>query len=148
MTFTDAVKELAEGRCEGIERKGVIVTFDDAGFFIPRVNCQDWVLADDWQLVGVKPQVEEVPDVAYRIVRDGQFYGIAPNFDALKEHIKLHPKDTFHELKGTYLRPVRRKVKRRERIALTGNSLYFTTILGEIPSDAKLFAEWIEESDQ
>jgi len=68
MNFTDAVRELAEGRCEGISCFDTFALNKDMQWYLregyefgckPSKLSLETILRDDWQLVNPKPVMEE-----------------------------------------------------------------------------------------
>lgn len=155
MNFTDAVRELAEGRCEGIKRNEYAANHRYPGqVFVPSssssfqmCNKEDIadILADDWQLVNPKPVMEEVEITAYLTTFDS-----GDTDPILSDHVPVFPFSKGHATQShtfKYSRPVAKKVKRRELVGAAASVLVDTACFNMesgtgMPDDAKIFAEW------
>lgn len=152
MNFTDAVRELAEGRCEKIEKDGIFANLymgylqfkcSSGGELNPHYFFRpEFYLADDWELVGEKPQMEEVPVVRWLHRVEDRL---------MPEGFTPKDKQGFVKLAGIDQRPIPRKVKRREEItplSITHNEVVCCKISGAkgMDSSMKFYREWEEEA--
>ena len=137
MNFLEAVTELAAGRCKRIIRKDSEVSYSMWPGTAP-TRFQD-ILANDWELVDLVPEFEEVEISRYYCTGCGRVYAYDEEDGCKAPLIKLT---------GTYRKPVKRKVKRRERVDIderhNGSVVVFHSAFGSPPKGAKLFAEWEE----
>lgn len=161
MNFIEAVTALKEGRCEGIKR---------TGWYTPHLQIDNsaatsfrWAdggrnafslcdyLADDWQLVNERPQVEEVEAAPlFRVINpvSGKNYSLEHTLKRGEEVAKRHG-FVCVPLTGTYTRPIPPKKKRRELVGTAESTLSshyydFMRDTNKMPSGAKIFAEWQE----
>lgn len=87
------------------------------------------------------PEYEEVEVVAWKWNYDkGPIPVTCPEFIAIPP--TMRDIDSWIEMRGTYLRPIPQKVKRREEIERPHSSTLYN--INHIPSGAKFFAEWLE----
>jgi hypothetical protein len=155
MNFTEAVQALNDGRCEGIKKEGwlpdnyLVVDGDGCFLTFPNGTYIPFVcdfLADDWQLVNERPQMEEVEVVRWECDSCGATYVDVPP-PAICDILGCN-NNTYIKLTGKRLVPVKPKVKRREKLC-DGNSSNFLTLSGfsKIISlsdgkDVEVFIEW------
>ena len=144
MNFIDAVKALANGKCEGIKRDCAVYKLDqncvlrceqkgnDVGICI----SSDSILAENWQLVGEVKQYEEVKIKAKcEVSPNGTIILVVPE----SEQIAVYPGNVLIELTGTMKREIKLKVKRKEYL---GKALHVGGYT--IPESADMYAEWEE----
>jgi len=132
MEFSEALSELAGGRCEGIKLNAAFkIVFTIEGEDLepqPSINA---MLRDDWELVNPKPMYELVEIVKY----------YSPSYDACySDKAIVLPNDAI-KLTGTQKVEIKPKVKIRKEIGYARHFIGNTT---GIPDDAQIFAEWAE----
>lgn len=151
MNFTEAVAELAAGRCKGIRRAVWIPTAawypskkEDGyvGDTMPFTKDFDAFLTTDWQLVDPAPQHEDVEVVRSMCGNCEKIYktdieAVGCCFETATCEAPLI------RLAGTYRREVKPKVKRREEI-MPDCSVKFACNDIVPTTGVKFFAEWEE----
>lgn len=142
MNFLEAVKELKDRRCEGIARSwwvGTVIRLNEDttlssldGTFISSF------LAEDWELINLKPQYEEVEVVRWLHKHKVNLYS---------EIEPIHNIEDWIVLKGIDRREVKPKVKRREEVTPGHNWLWKSPdMLAKRPENSKCYFEWEEEN--
>jgi hypothetical protein len=136
MNFLDAVRELKEGRCEGIELKSQYIKIREIEIGCISFMVQpETILAEDWELVNPKPRFEEVEIVKYVEMNECEEGKSSKTpFTPLKNMQLV-------KLTGTMKREIKPKVKHR---VLIDNELFISETKLPFANNAKYFAEWEE----
>lgn len=144
MNFIEAVKELDEGRCEGIRlatSKRIVFTKQD-GYIFPRASlCV--MLRDDWELVNPKSIYEEVEVVKYLWITHCGTEMLVNDLNA----VPMDSKTKVIKLTGTIKTEIKPKVKRKlclSEYKSYGGGISVDIPIGKIPVIAEIFAEWEE----
>lgn len=151
MNLTESVKALHDGMCDGVRRaswqRGTFLELDDDVMLAfncgsPYIPYACDFLADDYELVNPKPQKETVEVKRCILVNKRTGEELSHDYGVIYDGSIYD----FVELKGTFHREIKPKVKRREKLKLSAieedNIRYRHQIPG--PSSFGIFAEWEE----
>lgn len=143
MNFTDAVRELTEGRCEGISCSDCI--YENRNGFLNYVNAfvgvmldSEDILSDNWELVNPKPEYEEVEVTRY-MWKHATSDGII--VEKYSEELPfLFPNVLVTKLTGMIKKEIKPKVKMRKEFNNVGD--FILCKYGNAPKNAKVILEW------
>ena len=153
MNFVEAVRSLRNGECKGIKSpslssavKGYDRTRDQ---FDNGALCNlSTYLYDDWELVGLVPQTEDVEVKRWAVIAPSGYCEVSYSSQDIANTKAKDMGTGYHaiELTGHYHRTKPQKVKKRKTITTTfeGSNFYLNGLY-DIPKGARIFAEWEEE---
>jgi hypothetical protein len=155
MNFIEAVQALKDGRGEGIRRTSwshsdhVVIVRNELKFKTTAnrmfAGCIDGLLQNDWQLVNPKPVMETVEVKRWAKVSNKTGSIICFGEEDNKPQTADFGNYTIFKLTGTYQRPVKEKVKRREEIKLSDSAeWHIKDADAGFGRHGKFFYEWEE----